>query len=112
VQKVKFVLLRNESANYYETGQQEDCARTLHAKFHVDSDDLLHDIMDFERLYNAGNRDRRDRECARGVQNRSENPGKPKHETKPSPSSQLQSAKTCFRCKEVGHFANSCPSRP
>jgi hypothetical protein len=84
----------------------------LYTKFHVDSDDLFHDIMDFERLCNAGNRDRRDRERERGMQNRSENPGKPKHETKPSPSSQLQSAKTCFRCKEVGHFANSCPSRP
>jgi hypothetical protein len=86
----------------------------LFAKFHVDSDDLLHDIMDFERLCSAGDRDRRDRERERGVQNRSENPGNPKHETNPSPSpsSQLQSTKICFRCKEVGHFANSCPSRP
>jgi hypothetical protein len=117
----KYKLCKKLNLSFSETKEQiitglanRSIVQGLFAKFHVDSDDLLHDIMDFERLCSAGNRDRRDRERERGVQNRSENPGNPKHETKPSPSpsSQLQSAKTCFRCKEVGHFANSCPSRP
>jgi hypothetical protein len=117
----KYKLCRKLNLSFAETKEQiitglanRNIVQGLFAKFHVDSDDLLHDIMDFERLCSAGNRDRRDRERERGVQNRSENPGNPKHETKPSPSpsSQLQSTKTCFRCKEVGHFANSCPSRP
>jgi hypothetical protein len=117
----KYKLCKKLNLSFSETKEQiitglanRNIVQGLFAKFHVDSDDLLHDIMDFERLCSAGNRDRRDRERERGVQNRSENPGNPKHETKPSPSpsSQLQSTKTCFRCKEVGHFANSCPSRP
>jgi hypothetical protein len=117
----KYKLCKKLNLSFAETKEQiitglanRNIVQGLFAKFHVDSDDLLHDIMDFERLCNAGNRDRRDRERERGVKNRSENPGNPKRETKPSPSpsSQLQSAKTCFRCKEVGHFANSCPSRP
>jgi hypothetical protein len=117
----KYKLCKKLNLSFSETKEQiitglanRNIVQGLFAKFHVDSDDLLHDIMDFERLCSAGNRDRRDRERERGVQNRSENPGNPKHETKPSPSpsSQLQSTKTCFRCKGVGHFANSCPSRP
>jgi hypothetical protein len=117
----KYKLCKKLNLSFSETKEQiitglanRSIVQGLFAKFHVDSDDLLHDIMDFERLCSAGNRDRRDRERERGVKNRSENPGNPKRETKPSPSpsSQLQSAKTCFRCKEVGHFANSCPSRP
>jgi hypothetical protein len=117
----KYKLCKKLNLSFSETKEQiitglanRNIVQGLFAKFHVDSDDLLHDIMDFERLCSAGNRDRRDRERERGVQNRSENPGNPKHETNPSPSpsSQLQSTKICFRCKEVGHFANSCPSRP
>ncbi|KAH0808186.1 hypothetical protein GEV33_014604 [Tenebrio molitor] len=119
----KYKLCKKLNLSFSETKEQiitglanRSIVQGLFAKFHVDSDDLLHDIMDFERLCSAGDRDRRDRERERGVKNRSENPGNPKRETKPSPSpspsSQLQSAKTCFRCKEVGHFANSCPSRP
>jgi hypothetical protein len=117
----KYKLCKKLNLSFSETKEQiitglanRNIVQGLFAKFHVDSDDLLHDIMDFERLCSTGNRDRRDRERERGVQNRSENPGNPKHETNPSPSpsSQLQSTKICFRCKEVGHFANSCPSRP
>jgi hypothetical protein len=117
----KYKLCKKLNLSFSETKEQiitglanRSIVQGLFAKFHVDSDDLLHDIMDFERLCSAGNRDRRDRERERRVKSRSENPGNPKRKTKPSPSpsSQLQSAKTCFRCKEVGHFANSCPSRP
>jgi hypothetical protein len=110
----KYKLCKKLNLSFSETKEQiitglanRNIVQGLFAKFHVDSDDLLHDIMDFERLCSAGDRDRRDRERERGVQNRSENPGNPKHETNPSPSpsSQLQSTKICF-------VANSCPSRP
>jgi hypothetical protein len=83
----KYKLCKKLNLSFSETKEQiitglanRSIVQGLFAKFHVDSDDLLHDIMDFERLCSAGNRDRRDRERERGVQNRSENPGNPKHE--------------------------------
>jgi hypothetical protein len=93
----KYKLCKKLNLSFSETKEQiitglanRNIVQGLFAKFHVDSDDLLHDIMDFERLCSTGNRDRRDRERERGVQNRSENPGNPKHETNPSPSPSSQ----------------------